>query len=170
MRPAATKTIFNAAISAAHVLTFSFFLISQAWAQADASRSTVEQLLSAKHYQLTLDDLGKAAGGEAQLIVLLLELRLKEIPPQLGIRAERALLNFADRPEVFRALEEDAGHPGRRGLAQVIALHLDQVPYDVSRRRLARTLAERSKQEEAFRPYGELLRKSSDPVIRTMVD
>ena len=164
----------TAAIGIAFFLfSFSFsglLIVSAADADQNPFSPSVEQLLSGKHYQVSLDGLAKAAGGEAPLIETLLTLRLKEVPPQLGIRAERALLNFADRPDVFLALEQDAGDPGRRGLAQVIALHLDQVASETSRRRLARTLADRTKREEAFRPYGELLRKSSDPTIRALLD
>ncbi len=137
-------------------------------AQSRPPISTVEQLLSGRHYGSELKDLIRAAGGEDELVDALLVLRLKPVPPQLGIRSERALLHFADRAAVFEALESDISDPQRRGLGQIIVMHLDQIRFEVARRRLARAAVERGRKDPQFRPFADTLRKSSDAAVRAL--
>jgi hypothetical protein len=124
--------------------------------------------LSERHPSYTKAGLTSAAGGEDELIGRLLELRSYTALPQVSIRAEGLLLEFASRDDVARALEADITNPATAGLARTVAMGVDKVPSSAARARLADAVVRRGKGDSTFLPYARQLTGSSDPQVRTL--
>lgn len=139
--------------------------VARQTAHAQGLEDPVVFALSARHFSATAEELEQTAGGEAALVRKLLELRTKEQPPFVGIRAEKLLLSYADRPEVVAALEEDLTAPGLLGLARTVTVHLDQVADSGARQRLARAALQRARSDADFARYARTLLRSEDPEV-----
>ena len=126
-----------------------FVLVNTSFA-ADASG--VEKALIARHPSESDADLEKIAGGKDALIDELLKLRQKKSPPQLSVRAEKALLTYADEERVLAALESDMANAESKGLARTIALHLKKVKSPLARARLSSEARSRAGRDPSFTP------------------
>lgn len=142
-----------------------FFQCSVLSAVAE-SPDPIATALSARHFSTAAPELEKIAGGVDPLVQRLIALRFSPMPPYLALRAEKLLLGYADRSDVLGALLEDLESPDRKGLAQLIALHVDQVPSDVSRAKLGAGIVARAKRDESYGSFAKMLADSKDPVLR----
>lgn len=138
-------------------------------AHADASPAEkVKFALSGYHVTATGEQLEAMAGGADELIRILIALRTLETPPFVGIRAEKLLLTYADRPEVSAVLESDLRSTELAGLARIIPAHLDKVPSAAVRRSLARVALDRAASDGSFVPYAKGLLSSQDTEVQQM--
>ncbi len=135
---------------------------------AESTPDAVKTTLMTRHLSTTRDQLETMAGGQDALVKQLLELRHEEHVPFVGMRAEKLLLQYADRPEVRLALEEDLRAPRYKGLAKAIAIHVDTVPDSAAREGMAKLVIERAKQDPSYMPYARMLRESSDENVREL--
>ncbi len=149
-------------------LVFLFFFVVSSAALA-AENDGVRTALSARHLSASPEQLERIAGGEEPLVRELLVLRATKVPPYLALRAEKMLLRYSDREEVLTALEQDLANPDRRGLAQLIAIHIDDIAPETSRRRIGEAIVERAKRDEAYSPFARMLAESKDPVVRQLL-
>lgn len=140
------------------------FWVGPAFAQ---DRDLVKSALMVRHVTVTQDQLEKLAGGEDLLVKKLLELRLDNAP-FVGVRSEKFLLSYVSRPEVRAALEHDIQSPNTKGLARVIAVHMDHVADAEARQALAKLTLDKAKQDNSFVPYARSLTKSNDPQLRQL--
>lgn len=124
--------------------------------------------LSARHMNTSVAQLEELAGGKDQLVEKLLTWRTQESPPFVGIRAEKLLLNYADRNDVSQALQSDVDSGKFRGLARIIAVNIDHVSDSQTRERLARSVLERAKQDQEFKTYARTLQDSTDQRVREL--
>lgn len=147
------------------VLMAGFVACSMAHAQ---SGDAVLWALSARHMNTSVEELEQLAGGPDAFVARLLELRTKETPPQVGIRAEKILLRYSAREDVQRALEDDVQSPQYKGLARVIAVNIDDVVDTSVRRRLAGHALKRGAEDSSFSPYSRSLLNSKDDGISRM--
>ena len=151
---------------------FVFFLIAISCAVTASAEAPdpIRTALSARHLPYPRSELERIAGGKDAFIIRLLQLRLETRPPYMPLRAEKMLLAYGDRDDVLSALEEDLRDSERRGLAQLIALHIDQLPLETSRIRIGREIIERSRRDESYLPFAKMLSESKDPVLRHMYE
>ena len=135
---------------------------------AVADTQTALFLLSQKEGELPSKQvMEQTLGSEAETIAFLSDYRLKEIPPLVGIRAEKLLMrDYYDKEEVQQLLIEDLQSPGRFGLARIIATHLDSLPDDSLRLKLADGVIARGKQEQRFKSIARMLLTSTDPEVK----
>ncbi len=143
------------------VLSLAFANLSSAQTLDDP----VTLALGSRHMTASVDDLLEMAGGEDALVEKLLALRTQESPPFVGIRAEKTLLQFAGRPDVQAALEQDVESSQYLGLARTVAVHIDTVPDANARQALARKVIQRGSRESGFSAYARNLKQSSDPEV-----
>ena len=132
------------------------------------ARSHADELdaaMNGRHFAASREQLESYAGGADALVQRLLKLRTNEEPPFVGLRAEKLLLQYVQLEAVVVALEEDLANPKYKGLAQMIALHLDQVSGPEVRLRLARGVIKRAKAESDFRNFAKTLTASADPAV-----
>jgi len=130
--------------------------------------TSVKEALSERHGVPSTEELANIAGGEDKLVAELLTLRHDDSLPFISIRAEKILVQFADREDVAAALESDLGNAQKRGLARVVAVHLDSAPSSESKARLARAVISRGQREKAFLPYARTLLDSKDSNISSL--
>lgn len=135
---------------------------------AIAASDPVVTALSVRHMTATTEQLEGLAGGADALVAKLLELRSDENTPFVGIRAEKYLLQYADRPEVAAALDQDVKSDTMVGLARVIAMNVDKIPSAKARQSLAQSVIDRGKQQTEFKPYAQALTSSSDPEVSAL--
>lgn len=133
-----------------------------------AADDALLQALSSRHFKSSTADLEKAAGSQDALVQRLLELRTQETPPFAGIRAEKILLNYADRSDVQAALQSDIESTRFPGLARIIAANIDAVSHTDTRRKLAELAIARSSRETDFAPLARNLRNSTDSNVSTL--
>lgn len=150
-------------------ITFALFSgILMTSSSALAASDPVVSALSLRHMTATTEQLESTAGGADALVSRLLELRTDETTPFVGVRAEKFLLQYADRPEVAAALETDVKSPTMLGLARVVAMNVDKIPSPKVRQSLAQAIVERGKQESGFKPYAQALTSSSDAEVSAL--
>ena len=141
---------------------------SFAFVNAEANAQEADPFLTAlsqRHGTATLEELDKIAGSREAMVTRLLELRRLERPPFVGIRAEKLLLQLADRADVQEALADDLQSPKYLGLARIVVVHIDNVPNSAARSRLARSALDRVAREPNFQSYARTLLQSSDPEV-----
>lgn len=109
--------------------------------------------LAGYHQTASVEELEQLAGGTDALVSRLLELRQLEKPPFVGIRATKILLGFSSRPDVQEALEADMGDESRLGVARILVTHIDSVPDQGFRRRLAERALLRVRNDPEFGRY-----------------
>lgn len=132
------------------------------------ARSQVIFALSGRHLNISLEALEQMAHGEDELVKILLEARRMDSPPALGVRAEKLLINYASRSDVQEALAADIDSERYVGLARVLTAHLDSVPDEALRRKLARQALDRASREKSFLPYAKSLLESRDEELREL--
>lgn len=152
------------------LLLGTLFLASapSAHAQDHGQMDSVENALSHRcstHGAPSLESLEELAGGEDALVSLLLEYRTQEQPPFVGIRAQKILLHYADRPEVEEALASDVDSEKYLGLARVVGVNIDAVPNQEARRKLAARIVARGKRDQDFSAFAKKLSESSDEEV-----
>ena len=144
---------------------FAFSSISRV---AKAETDPVLFALSVRHMTATPSELETAAGGKDALISRLLELRSQEKPPFVGVRAEKLLLGYADEQAVENALTADLQSAERKGLARLVTIHLQSVPSEAVRGRLAKQALDRAGRETDFAPYARVLLESPDSEVKKL--
>ncbi len=117
------------------------------------------------HGTPSVESLEQLAGGEDELVALLLEYRTKEQPPFVGIRAQKILLHYAGRSDVAEALSSDVESTTYLGLARVVGVNIDSVEDSSVRRELAARLIARGKREKDFASYAKSLSQSNDAEV-----
>lgn len=135
---------------------------------AKAETDPVIFALSVRHMTATPSELEAAAGGKDALIARLLELRTQEKPPFVGVRAEKLLLGYANEQAVENALTADLQSAERKGLARLVTIHLQSVPSDAVRGRLAKQALDRVGRETDFAPYARVLLESPDSEVKKL--
>ncbi|MFN8389151.1 MAG: hypothetical protein U0136_02535 [Bdellovibrionota bacterium] len=165
--PAALRRGVESVRSAAVALTAGALVVGASLAiqPVSAHADEIESALSGRHFASTSEQLEKIAGNRDALVKRLLELRTQDEPPFVGLRAEKLLLSYVDEDAVLSALESDLSNPKFAGLAQMIAIHVDQVGQPEARLRLARGILARAKSDSTFRTYADSLKSSSDPAV-----
>lgn len=155
------------ALSAAVLNAFLFAAVGTASA---APEDVIAVLSQRDEYRGTasLQQLEELAGGEDELVALLLEYRTKETPPFVGIRSEKTLLNYAHRDDVRDALANDITSPAHTGLARVIGMHIDSVSDTTARRLFAERVLSRAANDPDFARYGRMLLESTDSNVRSL--
>ena len=133
-----------------------------------AAEDAVYLALSARHENYTRAQLESSVGGADALVARLLELRHDESLPHVSIRAEKLLLEYADRENVQAALEEDVRSTSKKGLARTVALNVDRISDTAGRERLARAMVDRARKEADFLPYARQLSESKDATVRKL--
>ena len=136
--------------------------------QVSASMKKVEKVLSARHIHPKITELEEIAGGEEALVAGLLQLRTDKKRPFLALRAEKYLLRYATREDVEKALEEDLSPGANPRLAQVIAVHIDSIESQETRRKIALLILERAKADVQFQKYAQVLYGSKDVAVRSL--
>ncbi len=154
-------TSFSYFVLVAGVVIISFSNIANAQGVEE-----VKVALSGYHDTATKEQLEALAGGADSLVPILLTLRTLETPPFVAVRAEKMLLNYANRPEVAAALGSDLQSSQYTGLARVISLHIDRIGDTRVRSELARKAVSRAKTDQAFEPYTRSFSTSSDAQVR----
>lgn len=134
---------------------------------SSAQADQIEQQLSHRHFVASQESLSKLAGGDDALVARLLELRHSETP-FVAVRAEKVLLSYADREDVQVAIESDLQSAQMRGLAQVIAVHIDSVPSPEARMRIAQAALARAERDQSYRVYAKVLIDCSDEQVRKL--
>ena len=132
------------------------------------AQSAVQALLLQRHFDGNASKLEAAAGGKDALVSALLSLRHSDSAPFVAMRAERILVDYADRGDVAAALASDVQDPNMKGLARTVVLHLDKVPSDSVRQNLARLAVTRGRSERDFAVYTKTLESSKDSVVRSI--
>jgi len=135
---------------------------------ADSPKAQIERSLSARHAVATVAELERLAGGDDQLVAILLDLKDHSSLPFVSVRATRMLVTLSDRSDVQAALLDDMNANDRAGLARVITLHLDKAPTSTARMALGRAAMARSRRDTSFRVYSQELQRSSDASVRRL--
>ncbi len=135
-------------------------------AVAEDVNTKVANALAGYHFGSSNAALEALAGGRDELIDSLLQLRTDDSRPFVGIRAERVLVTYADEPRVTQALLDDLGSDQRKGLARTVAIHLENAPNATARAQLGTQAVNRARRENAFRPYVEGMKSSSDSELK----
>ncbi len=126
-------------------------------------------VFSSRHMKMDIKKLEQLAGGEDPLVKRLLELRTDQTYPYVSVRAEKALLYYSEREEVKQVLLSDLQAPEKKGLARVIAIHLDRVTNQTLKEELAKLAIERASGDKDFIPYARAATsESSDPKLRAL--
>ena len=147
---------------------FSVCLLLPALAMAADASEEIKRALMARHDVAPVGELQKIAGGESELVEILLELRQDNETPFVSVRAEKILLDFGGRDDVADALEADVNNPETVGLARVVLLHVNRIPSSDTRVRVARAGVRRARAEPKLRTAVSGLEKSSDPRVRAV--
>lgn len=142
-----------------------FCILSLPTANAQANEEVVGAL-SARHLEVTHQQLEELAGGRDVLIQSLLEIRRTARVPAASIRAQKFLLHYADEEEVTEALLDDIDSEEFHGLARTIVLHIDKIPSSTARRTIARRALQRARTDSGLRPYTQTLIESKDEEVR----
>ena len=132
----------------------------------DAKLKKIRRILSVRHESYSRDNLVKVAGSEAALIASLLKLRTQEGLPYVPYRAVKLLLGYSQYAVVKEAIESDFKSPERRGVAQVVAVHIDKMNDPATRRYIAKMALDEAETDQTFLPYAKALVDSSDAEIR----
>ena len=131
-----------------------------------AKLSQLKKTLSIRHNPYSTSQLEKIAGSKEMLISGLLELRADETMPYVPYRATKLLLTYSNYSPVKEAIESDIKNPNRRGLAQVVAVHIDEMSEPSVRRYIAQVALDKAEGDERFMPYAKTLVESSDSEVR----
>ena len=136
---------------------------------AERADDPVLMVLSSQHMKMDIDKLEQLVGGEEVLVKRLLVLRHQGGVPFVSVRAEKLLLHYSSREDVKAALEEDLQSPETKGLARVIAIHLDRVADSALKEGLARKLINLASADKDFLPYARAATiESTDPKLREL--
>lgn len=127
----------------------------------------VETTLSSYELVTTQSQLEALAGGQDALVERLLVLRRTATVPAAGVRAEKILLQYADRPEVEAALLDDISSAEFAGLARAATLNVDRAPA-AARSKIARAALERAKTDKAFESFARALLESKDESVKSL--
>ena len=156
------------AFSASQVFAEQTTEVTQEKLVSVAPSDAVLQALSQRHFSGSIDEITKLAGGTDALVGKLLSIRKISNVPFAPVRAEKLLLNFADRLEVRKALEADLQSDQFVGLAQVVTLHVDKIENAEFRSHVARLALSRASRDADFQPYARALIDSVDPQVRKL--
>ena len=140
-------------------------------AAASPSDDPVYFQLSGRHFNASVDSMIQVAGGEDQLVAKLLELRRSQGLPYVSIRAEKLLLELANREDgagpISSALEKDVTDAGYEGLARVVVTHIDTIQSDSLRSSLATKAVASYRSNDSMHPYLKNLSTSAHDNVRS---
>ncbi|MFN8391464.1 MAG: hypothetical protein U0136_14345 [Bdellovibrionota bacterium] len=137
-------------------------------ASASDAVAAVSAAIGGYHPSVTNEQLEQLAGGRESLVQALLEIRNDQTTPFVGVRAERLLLDYADRSDVQAALSADVDSPSSAGLARTVAIHLGRAPSADSQAALARKIVDRANREAEFVPFARTLKDSPEPRVQSV--
>ena len=141
---------------------------AQAAPQNQAQNQALLGVLSKRHMDETASDLERIAGGRENLIQQLLSFRTYQGLPQVGVRAAKFLVSYADVPEVETAIKEDIRSADRNGLARVYAIHVDKISTPESRRRIAQVVLDKAQDQPDYSHFARNLLYSSDGEVKKL--
>lgn len=167
-----------------YIIIFSLFFCNLNYLIADDRISTntlnvntlIFNELSSRHPNLNILSLVDIARGEDALLNELLKIRLVENPPQVGINAQKILLNFSNIETVREAFLEDVSKPDRFGLASVILSRIDEIIDEEFKLKLGfialKSISNKNKSSfESLRAerYKALLSQSNNPKLKALI-